>query len=330
MLSRSEALERQVHRIKELLERSSDDVTWNDHIPDPDNPSQLRQIDIAVRRGRKLTIVECRLSKRRQDVKWIEELIGRRESLGAETIIGVASAGFTTGAQKKAARHGVLLRDLRQLREEEIRGWGDRVSLVLYYYQYSDVTLSVGVYGLDFSKIHAAEVRRELESRGLIQAAFNAAAQQLEPLKLVATEDTRTIGFGVCIQPEQGVPLNGKPILEVCLEGKVCLASRPVSCEKVFRYGEPGEPVGQRKITVEQFSMGETSVVHHNDRIAVDIDLSDIELPAFAQIRCFRVLSAEDQEHESFAITNPQMLRVAGHLNLKVYALPITPTANHE
>jgi hypothetical protein len=39
-----ETLERQVHRIHELLERSHDNVTWNDHIPDPDNPSQLRQI----------------------------------------------------------------------------------------------------------------------------------------------------------------------------------------------------------------------------------------------------------------------------------------------
>jgi hypothetical protein len=33
-----EALERQVSRIHELLERSHEVVRWNDHIPDPDNP----------------------------------------------------------------------------------------------------------------------------------------------------------------------------------------------------------------------------------------------------------------------------------------------------
>src|SRR5260221_12912264 len=100
------ALERQVSRIHELLERSCDVVTWDDHIPDPDNPRQRRQVDITVRRDGKLTIVECRLSRRRQNVKWIEELIGRRQSLGAQAIIAVASAGFTSGAQEQAARYG--------------------------------------------------------------------------------------------------------------------------------------------------------------------------------------------------------------------------------
>jgi hypothetical protein len=92
-----DALERQVHRIHELLVRSQADVTWNDHVPDPDNPEQLRQ-----------------------NVKWVEELMGRRQSLMAAEIIGVASAGFTAGAQKKAARFGVRLRDFEQLSDEEI------------------------------------------------------------------------------------------------------------------------------------------------------------------------------------------------------------------
>ncbi|HEY3454169.1 MAG TPA: hypothetical protein VGK64_06160 [Bryobacteraceae bacterium] len=73
-----EALEKQVHRIHQFLVRSHEDVTWNDHIPDPDNPKQSRQIDITIRQNGQLTLVECRLSRRRQDVKWIEELIGRR------------------------------------------------------------------------------------------------------------------------------------------------------------------------------------------------------------------------------------------------------------
>ena len=91
-----DALERQVlsHSSTELLVRSHADVTWNDHIPDPDNPEQLRQIDITIRNDGKLTLIECRLSRRRQNVKWVEELIGRRQSLGAQEMIGVASAGF--------------------------------------------------------------------------------------------------------------------------------------------------------------------------------------------------------------------------------------------
>jgi hypothetical protein len=66
-----------------------DKVTWNDHLPDPDNPFQARQIDISIRKDRRLTIVECRHHKCRQDVQWVEELLGRRMSLGADALIAV-------------------------------------------------------------------------------------------------------------------------------------------------------------------------------------------------------------------------------------------------
>jgi len=158
-----------------------------------------------------------------------------------------------------------------------------------------------------------------------VQAAFNAAAQQLEPLKLLATEETRTFSFGVRIQPEKDVRLSGESILEVGLEGQGLprLAGR-FHVRKCLDTGKPQESVGEREITVEQFSMGETSIVHHNDRIAIDIDLSDVELPPLSQLRYFRVSSAEDLEHESFAITNPQRIRVAGHLKVSVCAPPET------
>jgi hypothetical protein len=47
----SETFEQQIHRIHELLEGSEAAVTWKDHIPDPDNPSRSRQIDITIRRN---------------------------------------------------------------------------------------------------------------------------------------------------------------------------------------------------------------------------------------------------------------------------------------
>jgi hypothetical protein len=59
-----DALERQVHQIHELLVGSHADVTWNDHIPDPDNPEQLRQVDITIRRHGEFTLIECRSSRR--------------------------------------------------------------------------------------------------------------------------------------------------------------------------------------------------------------------------------------------------------------------------
>jgi hypothetical protein len=65
MTKKSEAFEQQIHRLHELVEGNDAEVTWNDHIPDPDNPAQPRQIDITIKRGDDLTLVECRLHMER-------------------------------------------------------------------------------------------------------------------------------------------------------------------------------------------------------------------------------------------------------------------------
>jgi hypothetical protein len=77
-LHKDTKFEHQIERIHQLVEREGSEVTWNDQIPDPDNPAQARQIDITIRRDGHTTLVECRFHKDRQHVKWIEELIGRR------------------------------------------------------------------------------------------------------------------------------------------------------------------------------------------------------------------------------------------------------------
>ena len=315
-----EAFERQVHRIYELLERSHYDVTWNDHIPDPDNPAQLRQIDITIHRDGKLTIIECRLSRSRQNVKWIEELIGRRQSLGAHSIIAVASAGFTIGARRKAERYAVLLRDLRQLSDEEIATWGRQVALIIYYYQYSDLQLALGFAPQSVPKIDSAILKRELRSHGVLQTVFNAAARQLDTLQLIATDDTRTFRFGVRLRPER-VELCGEPLLEIGLQGEACLAAQPLNSPGVFGYGEPTQAPSEREVTVEQFDAGETNIVHHDDRIAMEIDLSAVALPPLSQIRYIRSSHAGKLDYESFAITNPEKLGVAGPLSVDLYEM---------
>jgi hypothetical protein len=321
----SESLEQQIHRIHELLERSHEDVTWNDHIPDPDNPEQPRQIDISIRRNGIFTIIECRLSKRPQNVKWIEELIGRRQSLGADTIIAVASAGFTTGAKRKAARYGVLLRDLRQLSIEEVTSWGGQITLMLYYYQYSDVQLAIGFPPLS-PDVDPAPLKAELRSHGILQSLFNAAAEQLDTLQLLAKDDTRNYRFGLLVHPEM-LELCGEPILEIGFEGMGRLVSQPISSTQVLGYGEPTQPANMREATVERFKLGETSIIHHGNRIAVEIDLSAVTLPPLSQVRYIRTTLASEGEveNESFAIRHPEKLGVSGPLIVDLYKGKVPP-----
>jgi Restriction endonuclease len=315
----SDALERQVARIYELLERSPEAVTWDDHIPDPDNPEQLRQIDVTIRRDDKLILVECRLSRKPQNVKWIEELIGRRQSLGAEAIIAVASAGFTKGAKLKAARHGVVLRDLCELTDDDIASWGRRVCLTLYYCQYSDICFAVGFPSGSAAKVDPVSVVQELRSHEIVQSLFNAVAEQLDTLKLLAANDTRTHAFRIKVGPE-GVRLSGEPVLEIEIRGKGKLASRPISAARTLRYGSPEEPARMRGVTVEQFTLGETIIVHEEEKISMEIDLTDAQLPALSQVRFIRSSSDEELDYETFSLLNPCALKVSGNINVVLYS----------
>src|ERR1700753_1296328 len=115
MTKKSETFEQEIARIHELLEGSGAIVEWNAKVIDPDNRGKKRQIDVLIKKGNLTTFLECRIHKDQQNIKWIEELIGRRVSLQADCIVGVSSSGFTSGAIKKAEKFGILLRDLKNL-----------------------------------------------------------------------------------------------------------------------------------------------------------------------------------------------------------------------
>ncbi len=212
------------------------------------------------------------------------------------------------------------MRDLRQLSDEEIASWGGTVTLILYYYQYSDVNLAVGFAPQSIPNIDPAVLKQELQSHGVLQSVFNAAAAQLATLDLLARNDSRTVRIGVLLRPE-AVDLCGEPVLEIGFEGRARLVAQPITSPAVFGYGEPTQAATQREATVERFELGETSIVHRDDRIAIDIDLSGIALPPLSQIRYFRTTSADELEHESFAITNPGKLGVAGPLSVYFYEI---------
>lgn len=125
--------EQRIQRIHQLLEATGSDVTWNDHIADPDNPAQRRQIDITVKNDVTFTLIECRLRTARQNVTWVEELAGRKISLRADQVIGVSASGFTKGAVLKAKKLGIILRDIKSLGENEISSWGNSLRLNIFF-----------------------------------------------------------------------------------------------------------------------------------------------------------------------------------------------------
>lgn len=83
-----------------------------------------REVDVSIRikKGNieKFIAIECRDRKSVQDIQWIEQLITKKESIQADTLIAVTSSDFTRPVQIKAQKRGIILRKLNSMTPEEI------------------------------------------------------------------------------------------------------------------------------------------------------------------------------------------------------------------
>jgi hypothetical protein len=237
-------------------------------------------------------------------------LIGRRSSLAADEIVAVASSGFTSGAIAKAARYGIATRDLMSLTDNEVSQWGQSVELTLYSYQYSDVEIALVLSNDSLLRIDEAVLAMELAAYPGLQSMFNASASVLaSELRPSADCLGRVAEFRVRIELE-GFRLCGEPVLFVEFSGTAELVSETLRSPIVAGYGPPGEAPLKRQAIVACYSLGETSIVHDGDRISIQIDLSQLELPPLRQFRFCEVRGANDVEHEVFSIIGVEKLRV--------------------
>lgn len=142
MSKKSDEFEKKITRIKQVLETSNAQITWNDKMPDPDNEEQPRQIDISIKNENKVTHIECRIHRKPQDVKWIEELIGRKVSLEVDSMVGVSASGFTKGAIKKAKAKGIILRTLSEITIEEAESWGEKTEIEVLWLAFNHLKMN--------------------------------------------------------------------------------------------------------------------------------------------------------------------------------------------
>jgi Restriction endonuclease len=310
MSKRSDAFERQIHRLHELVEGEGADVTWNDRIPDPDNPDQSRQIDITIRRAADLTLVECRLHKERQDVKWVEELIGRKQSLRAVSVIGVSSSGFTQGAILKAAAHGIFLRGLDELTPAEVQSWGCSIDMTMYYYEFKDLELSLLFHPDSISRLDMDKLSTELAQFPGRQTLFNTAADKLEKLKLLTKPESerQPATFTLSVRLE-GFELCGEPVLEVGFSGRALLVEHKLTAPGLYAYRSPAGAENDTSVVVQKTDHGETGAVIHNAyKMATILDLSGFELPPNSQFRYLSSGANKEMDMDSFEILGTDRL----------------------
>jgi len=176
----SSQLELWTARVHRLLEVVDAQIEWNQFIPDPDNPDQKRQVDVTIEIDGVITHVECRAHKAPQDVKWIEELMGRRESLHAHSIIAVSSSGFTEGARKKARNFGVLLRTMSELSEKEIQSWTGRARISIRWLRIANLELRVEFHPESNGRVGPDDIEEETRSGNLLRTVLDLIAGNID------------------------------------------------------------------------------------------------------------------------------------------------------
>lgn len=115
MPKRSNSFQRFVKDLEALLAPEGATVTESAWVVDR-GIRRLREVDVLVevQHGpRTLRVgIECRDHKRKADIEWVDALVGKK-TLELDRLVGVAKAGFTTGAMKKAAANGIELIDMK-------------------------------------------------------------------------------------------------------------------------------------------------------------------------------------------------------------------------
>ncbi|MDK9723461.1 MAG: restriction endonuclease [Sterolibacteriaceae bacterium MAG5] len=261
--------EKLIFRIHELIEQKGSVVTWNDRISDPDNESQERQVDVSIRCDGKLTLVECRLRKQPQDVKWIEELIGRCLSLRANAVIAVSSSGFTSGAIKKAHQFGVILRDIQTLSEEEVRQWGRSTKVCLAYLQFRRVLLdfiflSDGV----MAPPTVEQVIKHLENSRTLDDLFQHAAAVFERENPRAAPTRMRMKFHA-----NDLMIGNQAVHEMALDTAVKQTIQDLRIPSVVAFGAPNTETSQRAAMVEKVDFGQFEIAQAADRVHTIVDL---------------------------------------------------------
>jgi hypothetical protein len=264
--------ERQIERIHQLLEIEGSTVTWNDRIPDPDNPTQPRQIDVSIRRDDSLTLVECRLHKAPQDVTWIEELMGRRTSLKADAVIAVSASGFTKSAREKANVHGIHLRDLATLSRGEIQNWGRRRTFTLSFCEFTDVTLIVEANGAPSDRSKLTDAEGKPLSPLVWRALYQSIMQNLDKDKWTGAPGTIEVPVMVTSL------INGRPPTSMTLHANVRRIRESVQLATVVEYADALSSISQAE--VGRYDLGSSEIIENcGDEVAMTIDLRTIVIP---------------------------------------------------
>jgi len=256
--------EQLIERIYRLLGNEGAVVTWNDKVPDPDNPDQSRQIDITIVRDGFVTYVECRIRQSPQDVTWVEELIGRKSSLRPSAIVAVSASGFTKGAILKAKAFGIHLRKLDKLSDEEVLIWSKAISVKAVFYEFIDNEILIAVPSLPSSPI---VINNNDGSDFTFRTIFESVMKELDN-----KPDLEQVTYRITVpSTSSSMIVNGTSPSKITLSSTVRRIVKTLTVEEVLGYINPEDGDGPVSM-VQKHSQG-VEIIETGDKVSVALSL---------------------------------------------------------
>jgi len=282
MTKKSINFEKQIARIHKLLEDDNVLVKWNDKIPDPDNPKQKRQIDITINRANHKTMVECRIHSKPQDSKWVEELIGRKISLEYDSLIGVSSSGFTKNAIIKAKKHGIFLRDLKSLSEDEIKSWGCSSKVRAHFNKYQNITINY-VFSNPVSENILNENKEAFKTfKNNLLFEINQFLSNRE-LSNQSLSNQTYLKFNLFVIPPKW-EINGKNIEFIIINFDVIEYLKELDIPSIKAYDSPNTSNLKRTVKILPTEKNEVEIIKNQNTALITIDCSDVKQDENLQI----------------------------------------------
>lgn len=259
-----------VSRIISIMVKSGDKVVWNDKTPDPDNLKQMRQIDISINHDGLKSHIECRHHSAPQDVKWIEELIGRKLSLDASAMIAVSSLGFTEGAIKKAEKHGIFLHTLTEYSPEVAYTWGHRSKFEIGYYGFYPLDMHL-VFD-ELPKVSLQEVVNAFRVKNdFINTIFNKLKYAIN-----GNEEIKTFPYDLQVEADAGcMDLFDKSVKKVRIKATTYLVKELVELPTIMTFAQSSHNY-QDLAKVERSEAYNSEVIFAGSKAKIQIDITKV------------------------------------------------------
>ncbi|RSU47347.1 restriction endonuclease [Sphingomonas sp. S-NIH.Pt15_0812] len=303
MTKASDEFEQLNTRIYELISEAGASVEWNAQISDPDSPTELRQIDVLITTpdGRRIS-VECRDRDKPQTVMWIEELAGRKLSMGLDGMIAVARKGFTSLAAKKAKRFGIALYDLIALSDDEIRSWSGSAEVSASFIVFDQLSIVAALPMAIAQSLppEAAFSRNGADGLGAVMVDVR------ETLKDVPFPWSKTLTLNL-----KDYVIGGHQPLMIACAVNAHLVQMSATCDTVLMHDHPGKPSLLRDTSIQRFDHSVRELISNGNDLYLQIAVDNIQQPENSILHEINVHAPTVSNLKKYELVGDRMLKAA-------------------